>query len=149
MTDDFNDPERPGDDVSDDSMASAEAKSRRCPFCSGGGWATIYHMNYTGEAVIDAYNGYGGHTKKIMRTVAYCVCAAGRKMMSLHRKGSRDEYVKVVDLHDVTAGRHPEWQVDDPTIAEPMTAAELANLPRGLRDALKRFRAKPDPLSQE
>lgn len=143
MSDEFYDGERdesPGDDISGDSMGAASGKSAGCPFCSGGGWATIFHMHYTGEAVIEAFDGRNGYKRKVMRTVAHCVCAVGRKMMFLHKESSKDEYIKIADLYDIVNGRFPEWQTDDPTLGEPMTAAELANLPKGLRDALKRMR---------
>jgi len=142
LHDEFDDAgrDRPGDDISRDSMGAAASKSHDCPFCSGGGWATIFHINYTGEPVIDVFDGYRGYKRKVMRTVAHCVCAAGRKMMFLHKESSKDEFVKVADLYDVTGGRYPEWQTDDPS-QEPMTKVELANLPRGLREALDRMRS--------
>ena len=127
--DNFDDPERdrPGDDISGDSMDVVESKSTGCPFCSGGGWATIFHMDYTGEAVIEAFDGYHGYKRKVMRTVAHCVCAAGRKMLFQHKESSKEAYIKVADLNEVVAGRHPEWQTDDPTYED---SAEVMTLER-------------------
>lgn len=138
--DDFHDDERdrPGDDITDDGMGTASGKSTGCPFCDGGGWTTIYHINYTGEPVVSVFDGYRSFKRKVMRTVAYCTCAAGRKMMFAHKDKARDEYVKIADLNDVAAGRYREWQTDDPSI-EPLTATELATLPHRLRDTLRRM----------
>ena len=78
IPEDIPDPDRPGDDITADSMAVAEAKSKDCTRCDSDGWATTYHKNYTGEAIIRAFNGRV-EKLKAMRSVSYCVCAAGRK----------------------------------------------------------------------
>lgn len=99
----------PGMDVSADTREEAEAKSRGCVYCSGHGMATIYSPDFRGAAteVIDG-------RVRLLRSAAYCVCAAGRWMLIRHQQECKDLFRRTFDLYDVVSGRAPGWMVDDP-----------------------------------
>jgi hypothetical protein len=141
VNDDIHDPDAylPGDDVTDDSMEACRERSKSCGLCGGSGWATIFHMNYTGEQVVNAWDGYR-EKPKVMRSVAYCTCAAGRKMMFIHQEKSKDVFKRLVDANDIASGRHPEWGFDDPATLEAMTVTQESQLPHRLQQALARYR---------
>jgi len=105
----------PGNDITADTMEAARFKSSGCAFCFGQGWATIFRFDYDGRAVIRVLDCDGVERLKAMRTVAYCKCAAGQKMLALHRESAKDVYQVACELDDVLHEHYPSWTVDDPT----------------------------------
>ena len=120
----------PGLDVSDLTFDECKARSISCPICHDG-WATIFNPNYDGRQIVIEHDGMGSQ-QVLMRSVAYCVCAAGRKLASIHKSGfgdirsdAKDVFRRTPDMHEVVEGRFYNWQVDDPTQqGEPVTSVK-------------------------
>jgi hypothetical protein len=79
----------------------AEAASRACERCGGGGLATVWHPLPDDT------------TQSPRTTAAYCVCQAGRWVENVHRTAYPEVRKRFVDLADVLAGRSA-WLVDEP-----------------------------------
>ncbi len=134
------DRERPGNDVSADSMEEARAKSYGCPFCCGQGLATVFHVNYDGHAVATTKDDTGHEVSKVMRTVVYCSCAAGMKTSILHQQSSKGVFQKLASVHDVLHERYPHWTLDDPTTSdddEDVQGMSVAQIVRSFAEGMK------------
>ncbi len=122
----------PGDDPSGYTLEGAKARSVNCQLCQGQGLAMIYNPNYDGSAVGYEFNRRGDRRQVAMRTTAYCLCPAGRKIMMLHQ--SSPSKLLMHDIHDVIAGKYHNWVADDPTY-DPNQTFDIESLP----DAVKRL----------
>ncbi len=121
----------PGDDPNGYTLDGARALSRNCHFCHGEGLATIFNPRYTGSAVGYVFDRQGNRKPVCMRTTAYCLCAAGRKIMILHQ-ANKDSRPMMHDIHDVIAGKYHSWVVDDPTY-DPNIVIDIEALPAEVR----------------
>ncbi len=121
----------PGDDVEGYTLEGAKAKSFNCNLCSGHGFAPVYRTDYQGSPVDYRTDSEGKLHAVILRAHAYCLCAVGRKIMVLH-ENSGSKKLLLADIHDVIAGNHRGWVVDDPTY-DPNEPINLEALPESLR----------------
>ena len=133
----IHDPERPGLDVSSPDRNRAEADSSKCQDCGGNGWATIYHPDYNGSAILREIGPDGNERLRRGRTVAYCVCTLGRWMQDRHRKTAPDVFNRVPDLYDIK-GKPSIARETDPTTRD-AKPSEIAALPAGLRAQMNRI----------
>jgi hypothetical protein len=105
-----------GDAETPDTRDAAEAASRGCERCGGGGLAVVYHRRSTMRDLARDDRG-----RIIPPTVsAYCVCPAGRWIEANHRERSPDTRKRFPDLADVLAGRG-SWLEHEPEYVEATT----------------------------
>ena len=116
-------------------MAEAREISRGCEFCSAEGLATIFHVDYDGGCpYVTDFDPRGYPRRRLTRTVAYCVCPAGRTMMFEHQKHSKDLFTRITDLEDIILWKRSGclWSTHDPNARErpdsPRTWKEAATL---------------------
>ncbi len=121
----------PGDDPSGYTLDGARRLSKTCQLCSGEGLATIFNPRYTGSAVGCEFDRVGNRKPVCMRTTAFCLCPAGRKILMLHQAKATGRPA-MIDVHDVIAGKYHNWIVDDPTY-DPNTAIDIEALPAEVR----------------
>ncbi len=134
----------PGLDVTGLTISACKFQSRDCPFCSGIGLATIFNPRYEGSPVLYEFDDQCGEKSKVMRSVAYCVCTAGVKVLTIHQAHAKDVYHCIPELNDVLYERLPNWVADDPTARE-LTVSEEQKLPDGLRAQIERIRQREYP----
>ena len=118
------DPERdqkPGMDVSSLTVESARHASRGCEYCDGTGFATVYDHDYAGSPVIHYVGPDGIPGMRPGRVSAYCECAAGRKIMSIHQNGAKDVHYRTPDFCDIK-GKSSFWLESDPTLPKDVPA---------------------------
>lgn len=129
----------PGDDTEGYTLEGARAKSFNCVLCCGHGMAPIYDKaRYQGSAVEDVV-GEDGPKAVVVRALAYCLCPAGRKTMILHQSSGSKRLI-MPDIHDVIAGNHRGWVVDDPTF-DPNEPINIEALPIQLRALAAKLKA--------
>lgn len=64
-----------------------EAESRNCPYCSGGGIATVFHRNYNGNRTAKDVDPLSGLEFTIVAShPAACVCPHGRWLLAHQQK---------------------------------------------------------------
>lgn len=99
-----------------DDRDTAQAASRDCPHCDGGGYARVYLRQYRGSSVeeLEVVDRGGRVTRKAIPVAvnAHCVCALGRWMRSKIR--DLDTLARVPDFAESLAGRS-RWLARDPT----------------------------------
>ncbi len=132
----------PGNDIDGYTLDGAKRMSVNCGQCSGHGLAPIYATDFDGSAVGSGFDRDGNVKAFAMRTVAYCTCPAGRKIMVNHQ-GNPNLKLLIPDVHDVIAGKHRGWTADDPTY-DPNEAIDIKSLPEALRAMAEKL-ALPKP----
>lgn len=107
----------------------AERASRTCEWCSGSGWAEVFHRAYQGKPTIETVNSDHSVTITPARFRLACVCPAGRWLLGAHERGAADaesqferdrrtrELKTIQGIERVVAG-HTDYQVSDPTYIE-------------------------------
>ncbi len=118
------------DDIDDFTLEGAKEESRNCEKCNGEGFASVFSPYYQGRDVEIATN--WGNKQVLMRTNAYCICPAGRKIAVIHQQTAKDIFLRTPDYHDVVAGNCRGWQANDPTF-DPDEAIDLLRLPESMR----------------
>ncbi len=121
----------PGDDTEGYTLDGAKALSFNCGMCCGQGLAPIYRTDYQGSSVEIETDSDGKLKQVALRLHAYCLCPAGRKIMILHESRGAKKLL-LPDIHDVIAGNHRGWVVDDPTY-DPNEPIDLEAIPESLR----------------
>ncbi len=129
----------PGDDVESYTLEGAMAQSFNCALCSGNGFAPIFRTDYLGKSVEIKADREGKLQQMALRALAYCICPAGRKIMILH-ENSGSKKLLMPDIHDVIAGKHRGWVVDDPTY-DPDEPIDIKALPESLRGLAAKLKA--------
>jgi hypothetical protein len=101
-----------------DDRDTAQAASRDCQHCDGGGFARVYYPEYRGNPAEELPVMERGEVVRRLIPVAvsaHCVCALGRWMRSKIRE--LDLLARIPDLADVLAGRS-RWLAREPTRGE-------------------------------
>lgn len=81
-------------DLDEDGRRAAEAASRGCEYCGGGGMVSVAPTSHCG-----AYRGCG----------ATCVCLIGRWIREWHRVRCPEMHKKLISLEHVLDGRDGRW----------------------------------------
>lgn len=119
--------------------------SRGCENCAGSGFASIFDPRYRGIPY-ELFNG----RNVLLRTVAFCVCNAGRWVYYNYQKRNAEAFRRMPDLHDVIAGR-TRWQLQDPRPTIKALPRDLVIVPHW-RKIVKRLadelHSKPAPRPQ-
>ncbi len=124
------------ENLDDFTLEGAKQRSQNCERCAGEGLAPIYSPWYRGNAVETKTDPRYGQKQILMRTVAFCLCPAGRKIAILNQQSAKDVFLRVPDLHDVIAGRYRVWVADDPTY-DPDQPTDIEALPESVRRLAK------------
>lgn len=126
--------------VVDFTIEGAREASQNCEKCCGQGFAPIFSPRYQGDTIGFEIDPRIGKRQVLMKSNGYCLCPLGRKIAILHQQSSKDVFLRTPDIHDVIAGKYPNWQSEDPTRHqfEPMNEAELP-------EAFKRLLAETRP----
>jgi hypothetical protein len=125
-------------------IIAAREASRTCEYCCGEGIATIYHIDYDGTCpYVIEHDERGQERKRITRTVAYCVCAAGRWIMFEHQTNSKDVFAKISDLHTIIGWEKSGclWSPKDRSIVD-------ANSPKTWKEFRERIANGPSVIKQ-
>ncbi len=129
----------PGDDAESYTLEGAMSQSFNCVLCSGHGMAPAYRTDYQGSVIVQEFDSDGSPCSVLLRGLVYCLCPAGRKIMILHESTGSKKLI-MPDIHDVIAGNHRGWVVDDPTY-NPNEPIELEALPESLRKLAVKLKA--------
>lgn len=110
------------------SREAAEAASRDCEHCAGGGLAAAYHRDHEGmEAVVDEDG-----KRRILRVTAPCVCPMGRWLWSAWKPEIRQ---RSSDLARVEREEVRDWSLVRPDLNLASRPASPPRVPRFRRPA--------------
>lgn len=94
-------------------LQSAKNASRGCHYCSGEGFAAIFHVDYVGHPYEKVMRDDGTFRREVRLAKAYCVCAAGRWVMINHQSSAPDVFARIPDVYSVL-NKGSLWVVEDP-----------------------------------
>jgi hypothetical protein len=95
--------------------------------------ATIWHMHFRGVVMDEFESGDGNYRRRLLRTLAYCICEMGEKLAQNHEKTAKDVHKRMPFLSDILAGRRAGWLGHDPTAIVPIDPEALGRMPASFR----------------
>lgn len=141
----YAEPDQPSLDVTKLSGTEARQASRDCEDgCGGAGHIAIFDPEYDGRKILQILLPDGRIVQRLMRTVAYCRCAAGRWVMMRQQATCPDMFRRTHDLHDVINGHTARrWLAYDPRPMPDPEPGDMNNPPHW-RELVRRFMSETE-----